>query len=101
MVCNRLSLVLVEQLSNGNSGGKTMTLKMKPRILFVCGKNQWRSPTAVAIYKSDQRIEVRSAGVSSKSKKRISTADIEWADLILVMEKEYKSRIIEKFSEKI
>lgn len=70
---------------------------MKPHILFVCGRNQWRSPTAVAIYKNDQRIEVRSAGVSSKSKKQISMADVEWADLILVMEKEYKSRIVEMF----
>lgn len=70
---------------------------MKPHILFVCGRNQWRSPTAVAIYKDDQRIEVRSAGVSSKSKKKISLSDVEWADLILVMEKEYKSRIVEVF----
>lgn len=69
----------------------------KPHILFVCGKNQWRSPTAERIYRNDQRIEVRSAGVSGKSKHPISNADIEWADLILVMESGYKSRILGLF----
>jgi predicted protein tyrosine phosphatase len=65
----------------------------KPKILFVCGRNQWRSPTARNIYKNDPRVEVRSAGVSEKSPHQISNADIEWADLILVMENEHKSRI--------
>lgn len=65
----------------------------KPHILFVCGKNKWRSPTAERIYKDDERIEVRSAGMSAKSKHTLSNDDIEWADLILVMESGYKSRI--------
>jgi len=71
----------------------------KPHILFVCGRNKWRSPTAVRIYKNDQRIEVRSAGISTKSKHQISTADVEWADLILVMEKNYIARISWKFGD--
>jgi protein-tyrosine phosphatase len=66
----------------------------KPHILFVCGKNKWRSPTAERIYKDDGRIEVRSAGVSAKSKHTISNDDVEWADLILVMESKYRSRIL-------
>ncbi len=66
----------------------------KPHILFVCGKNKWRSPTAERIYKDDRRIEVRSAGMSAKNKHKISTDDIEWANLILVMERKYKSWIL-------
>jgi predicted protein tyrosine phosphatase len=69
----------------------------KPHILFVCGKNQWRSPTAERIYQHDQRIEVRSAGVSPKGKHSISSDDLAWADLILVMESKYKARILELF----
>lgn len=65
----------------------------KSRILFVCGRNQWRSPTAARIYANDQRIQVRSAGVSSKSSHQISAVDIEWADLIIVMDYQYKTRI--------
>ena len=59
----------------------------------MCGRNKWRSPTAEHIYKNDHRVEVRSAGMSEKSRHTISVADIEWADLILVMESGYKSRI--------
>ena len=81
---------------------KPMLLKQKiihekPHILFVCGKNKWRSPTAERIYKKDERIEVRSAGMSGKSKHPISNNDIEWADLILVMENGYKTRILALF----
>ncbi len=65
----------------------------KPKILFFCGRNKWRSPTTYAIYKSDPRIEVRSAGVSGKSPHPISNSDIEWADVILIMEPKYKARI--------
>jgi len=71
----------------------------KPHILFVCGKNQWRSPTAERIYQDDPRIDVRSAGVSPKSKHSISSNDVAWADLILVMESKYKARIQELFRE--
>lgn len=69
------------------------SMHSKPRILFVCGKNKWRSPTAERIYKDDERIEVRSAGMSGKSKHPISNDDVKWADLILVMESGYKSWI--------
>ena len=78
---------------------KEKSLYEKPHILFVCGKNKWRSPTAEYIYKDDSRIEVRSAGMSTKSKHTITTADIEWADLILVMESKYRSRILGLYSD--
>ena len=67
---------------------------MKPNILFVCGRNKWRSPTAVNIYKNDERFNAKSAGLSSKSNHQLSKKDIEWADIILVMETKYKSRIL-------
>jgi predicted protein tyrosine phosphatase len=42
-------------------------------------------------------MEVRSAGLSEKSPHPISEADIRWADLILVMEEDQKSRITGKY----
>lgn len=66
-------------------------------ILFVCSKNQWRSPTAETIYSKDSRLNVRSAGTSASARKRISEKDISWADLILVMENEHKKRIISQY----
>lgn len=62
-------------------------------ILFVCSKNKWRSPTAEAIYRNDSRLNVRSAGTSTSARKTISEIDIDWADLILVMENKHKKRI--------
>ncbi len=69
----------------------------KPHLLFVCGRHQWRSPTAEAIYRNDARLIARSAGVSSKSSRQISDKDLDWADLVLVMERKYKSRILGTF----
>ena len=69
----------------------------KPRILFICARNQWRSPTAETTYRDDPRLDVRSAGLSSKSPHRLSSRDLDWADLVLVMETEHKRRIAREF----
>jgi predicted protein tyrosine phosphatase len=63
------------------------------KILFVCGRNQWRSPTAVRVFRDDARVAACSAGVSSKGGHELSGADLEWADLVLVMERRYLARI--------
>jgi predicted protein tyrosine phosphatase len=67
------------------------------KILFVCGRNQWRSPTAERLYRGDPRVVVRSAGVSLKSAHKVSDADLDWADLVLVMERRYCTRIRSDF----
>lgn len=67
------------------------------RVLFVCGRNQWRSPTAEALYRRDPRVSVRSAGVSEKSRRRVSADDLAWADLVLVMERKHRARILDTF----
>jgi len=69
----------------------------RTRVLFVCGRNQWRSPTAERMYRDDPRVEVRSAGVSAGAKRRVSAKDLAWADLALVMERAHRSRIREQF----
>jgi predicted protein tyrosine phosphatase len=63
------------------------------KILFVCGKNLKRSPTAEAIFRTDSRVSVRSAGVSEKSRRRVNESDLEWADLVLVMERKHAARL--------
>jgi|SRR5579859_4496675 len=70
---------------------------VKPHLLFVCGRNEWRSPTAERLYRADPRVAVRSAGVSAESRHAISRADVDWADLILVMEAEYGTWIRGQF----
>ena len=63
------------------------------KILFVCGRNKRRSPTAEKIYAHDRRLAVRSVGLADTSKRRMGAADAQWADLILVMERKYVGRI--------
>jgi predicted protein tyrosine phosphatase len=70
-------------------------------LLFVCSRNQWRSPTAEAIYKGHQGIQVRSAGTEPSARIKLNSKTIVWSDIIFVMEKKHKQRIIEKFSEEI
>jgi len=67
------------------------------RLLFLCSRNQWRSPTAEAVYQNDPRVEVRSAGVSSAARRRATEKLLLWADLVLVMEHEHKQQLREQF----
>ncbi len=66
-------------------------------LLFVCTKNQWRSPTAETIYKDYPNLNVRSAGISSSARRVINLADIQWAKLIFVMENKHKHYINQQF----
>jgi predicted protein tyrosine phosphatase len=67
------------------------------KILFVCGRNNRRSPTAERIFKTDRRVSVRSAGTADTSRRKISEDDLAWADLVLVMERKYLPRIRDSF----
>ncbi len=65
----------------------------RPNILVVCGRNKKRSRTAECIFKNDNRFSIRSAGVSPKSDRKISEKDLNWANLILVMETAHRAKI--------
>ncbi|MFD2584133.1 low molecular weight protein tyrosine phosphatase family protein [Pedobacter vanadiisoli] len=68
-------------------------------ILFVCSRNKWRSATAETIYKNHAEHQVRSAGTEPAARIKITAKLIIWADLIFVMEKKHKQRIMERFPE--
>ncbi|MDH5533542.1 MAG: protein tyrosine phosphatase [Candidatus Pacebacteria bacterium] len=65
----------------------------KPKLLFVCSQNRWRSLTAEIIFRQDNRFEVRSAGTSRGARHVISQKDIDWADKIICMEERHKELI--------
>jgi len=67
------------------------------KLLFLCSRNHWRSPTAEAVYQNDPRVQVRSAGVSSAARTRVSEKLLRWADLVCVMEHWQKKRLREDF----
>lgn len=65
----------------------------RPNILIVCARNKKRSRTAEYIFKNDDRFNVRSAGLSPKSNRKLTENDLHWADAILVMEKVHRSQL--------
>jgi predicted protein tyrosine phosphatase len=68
-------------------------------VLFICGKNQWRSPTAEQIFAEHPGIACASAGLSHDAEVPLSAELLEWADLIFVMEKEHKAKLSARFKE--
>ena len=73
------------------------TTDKKRKVLFICSKNQWRSPTAEAVWRKHPALSVRSAGTSSSARHKVSVEDIRWADVIFVMEEKHKSRLLADF----
>lgn len=71
--------------------------KEKLNILFICSRNQWRSPTAEKVWGNHSQLNVRSAGTSPRARKTVGQKDIQWADIILVMEKKHKTRVVAEF----
>ena len=70
-------------------------------ILFLCSQNKLRSPTAESIFCDIDGWDVRSAGLNTGAEVYISTEDVEWADIIFVMEQAHKKKLKKKFREQI
>lgn len=67
------------------------------KLLFVCGRGIKRSATAERIYWNYERYEVRSGGTSESSRRKVTAADVRWADLVIVMEQKYAERLESMF----
>ncbi|MGL5020088.1 MAG: low molecular weight protein tyrosine phosphatase family protein [Luteolibacter sp.] len=74
---------------------------MKKRILFLCSQNKLRSPTAEAVFAGHPAVEVDSAGLNNDAEVPLSEEQVEWADLILVMESTHRSRLNRKFGKSL
>jgi predicted protein tyrosine phosphatase len=71
---------------------------VKRNVLFVCSRNQWRSPTAEQIFRKHPHLNARSCGTSPKAKHPVNENDIAWADVVMVMEPKHKQRLRADFS---
>jgi predicted protein tyrosine phosphatase len=63
-------------------------------VLFVCSRNQWRSPTAEEVWRRHPDLRVRSAGTSASARRRVTEADLRWAHAIFAMESRHKARLL-------
>ena len=70
----------------------------KLKVLFLCSQNKKRSPTAEEIYSAFDFLEVRSAGINKGAVYLLETEDIEWADIIFVMEKKHLENLHRKYA---
>jgi predicted protein tyrosine phosphatase len=73
----------------------------REQLLFVCSRNQWRSPTAAALFKDNDLCVAGSAGTSDRARIKITAGLINWADRIFVMEKRHLAIIRRKYPSEI
>ncbi len=67
------------------------------KLLFVCSENRLRSPTAEAVFSEYEGVEAIGAGTNSDAATPVSGDLIEWADIVLVMEKSHRNKISKKY----
>lgn len=66
-------------------------------VLFVCSQNKLRSPTAEQVFSARGDIEVSSAGTNNDACNPLDAEQVEWADVIFVMEKAHRNKVLRKF----
>ena len=66
-------------------------------VLFVCSRNQWRSPTAERVWRRHPALSVRSGGTSPNARHPVNANDLAWCTVIFVMEEKHKSRLRAQF----
>lgn len=68
-------------------------------ILFICSRNRLRSPTAERTFAD--RAETDSAGLAPDADLQLSGDQLEWADLVVVMEKSHRSQLNRKYKRSV
>ncbi|WP_295617147.1 protein tyrosine phosphatase [Chamaesiphon sp. GL140_3_metabinner_50] len=71
------------------------------QLLFICSRNQWRSPTAANLFAASERYTAKSAGTSDRARIKITPGLINWADRIFVMEKRHAAILQQKYPDLI
>jgi predicted protein tyrosine phosphatase len=67
------------------------------KLLFICSRNRWHSPTAETVFSEYEGLEVDSAGLDRDAEVRLSSEAIEWANIIFVMEKCHRQKLTKNF----
>ena len=67
------------------------------KVLFICSQNKLRSPTAEHIFADYVSLEVDSAGLNRGSYIELCTEQVEWADIIFVMEQRHREKLLKNF----
>jgi len=68
-----------------------------PNVLFVCSRNRLRSPTAEQVFAGRNGIETDSAGLAPDADTLLTSDQVQWADVIFVMEKQHRTKLAQRF----
>jgi predicted protein tyrosine phosphatase len=66
-------------------------------VFFICSKNRLRSPTAEQVFSAWPGVDTDSAGISAEADVLLSSEQVDWADIIFVMEKVHRSKLTKRF----
>jgi predicted protein tyrosine phosphatase len=83
-----------DQIRTMSHSGHPIGTDARLHVLFVCSRNQWRSPTAEQVWRRHPQVDARSAGTSAGARHVVSAVDLAWADVVLVMEDKHKARLL-------
>jgi predicted protein tyrosine phosphatase len=70
-------------------------------LLFVCSENRLRSPTAERVFSEYACVKAIGAGTNADASTPVSGDLIEWADIVLVMEKSHRNKVAKKFRDQL
>lgn len=69
--------------------------------LFICSQNKLRSPTAESVFAAWPQVETDSAGLNNDAEQQLSVEQLEWADVIFVMEKAHRAKLSKRFKRQL
>lgn len=71
------------------------------KTLFICSANLLRSPTAEHVFSGWPGVEADSAGLRIGATVRLSPEQLEWADIVFVMEQRHLDKLREEYGKHI
>ncbi|MFC4525655.1 phosphotyrosine protein phosphatase [Dyella halodurans] len=71
------------------------------RVLFLCSRHRLRSPTAAEVFRAWPRLEVDSAGLADDAETPLSADQLDWAELIVVMEASHRRRLRSRYGSRL
>lgn len=68
-------------------------------LLFICSENRLRSPTAESVFSAYPGIKAIGAGTGLYAQTPVSRELIEWANIVLVMEKHHQNEVARMYKD--
>ncbi len=71
------------------------------RALFLCSRNRLRSPTAEQVFAAWPEVETDSAGLAPDADLALSSEQLEWAEIVFVMEAAHRRKLNAQFKRQL